>query len=70
MGIEKFVGQYTDAMTEPTGWPDIDEALLQQRSQDYLAQFDEIHRWLRRDASASAASAIAELVNEPVAGRE
>lgn len=34
-----------------------------QQGADYLQQFDEIHRLLRRDASASAAAAIADLVN-------
>lgn len=27
MGIEKAPGEYITEMTEPTGWPDIDEDL-------------------------------------------
>lgn len=32
MGLEKFVGEYTEAMTEPAGWPDVDESVLQERA--------------------------------------
>ena len=29
MGIGKACGEYIEEMTEPTGWPDIDEICLQ-----------------------------------------
>lgn len=34
MGIEKAPGEYITEMTEPTGWPDIDEDLLTKRATD------------------------------------
>lgn len=36
MGIAKFVGEYVDEMTEPIGWPDIDESVLHQRAIELL----------------------------------
>ena len=36
MGIGKIVGEYIDEMTEPNGWPEIDESSLAARAQEYL----------------------------------
>ena len=36
MGIEKIAGEYIQEMTEPSGWPDIDENILFARANELL----------------------------------
>lgn len=43
MGIDKFPGEYIEEMTEPTGWPDIDEDSLTNRANDFLNLRNGVH---------------------------
>src|SRR5690242_10711948 len=36
MGIDKIHCEYVEEMTEPGGWPDIDETSLSRRANDFL----------------------------------
>lgn len=42
MGIGKFAGEYVEEMTEPAGWPDIDETELQERAAEFLNMRNQI----------------------------
>lgn len=53
MGLDKFVGEYTEAMTEPAGWPDMDESMLQERAAAFLRLRNPVRhitRWLAESA--------------------
>ena len=43
MGIEKSAVEFAEEMTEPSGWPDVDETLLYGRAADLLNARNELH---------------------------
>ncbi len=43
MGIEKLPGEYCTEMTEPGGWPEIDESLLRARASEILKLRNAVH---------------------------
>ncbi|MBI5336549.1 MAG: hypothetical protein HZB45_02550 [Mycolicibacterium rufum] len=55
MGLGKVAGEYIEEMTEPMGWPDIDETLLRQRANDLLSLRNEVAGVLSKWHSQSAA---------------
>ena len=43
MGIEKLAVEFVEEMTEPSGWPDIDETDLQSRATEFIQLRDRVN---------------------------
>ena len=42
MGVQKAAGEYIEEMTEPAGWPDIDEELLAARASEFVTKVSQL----------------------------